>query len=211
MPFHVFRRQQMDACRRQKISMRHPYMCLLLLLVYGVVFETTTFASTQHGSKQQHLPESITTSKQQTIQTVLRASNLEILPKATPIDIVFQKTVATTNNDNDDRTYRGGLNDLGQEGYRPDPMALRNNPPEFGLTSKALQDVCKIRDSDYSMIHEKVSIDASILSRTTTTTVSSSSEQQQQQHDKNPKILCVVQTSGHRHWDRIPALRRTWG
>jgi hypothetical protein len=186
---HTIRRQQVDTCRGQNVSVRHPYVCLLILLVYGVIFETTTFTR-----RSKHSPESLTNKIHSTPQSLIRASNLEIIRKATPLDIVFQNVAQDRTKD----PHRGALDELGQWGYRPDPAALRNNPLDFNLTGNALDEACKIRDSEYKMIHDKVSIDSSILGR-------------KQVSDHHPKIICVVQTSGHRHWDRIPALRRTWG
>ncbi|CAB9508613.1 acetylgalactosamine 3-beta-galactosyltransferase 1 [Seminavis robusta] len=171
--------------RSQNLSYRHPYFFLVILLVYGIVFESTLIIS----------PSATTTTKQQQTQLssknkpLLRPSNVEILQKSQPVDMVFVQRSASA-------TDGIARDDQGQDGYVPDVTALRQNPPGFNLTGGELKDACQIRDSDYKMIHEKVAVDAS-------------KKQTKQQAEQ--KILCVVQTSGHRHYDRIPALRRTWG
>ena len=141
--------------------------------------------------------ENILHKSQKDVLLNLRDSNVEILKKSSSIDISYKERT-------EDPTKRGGQDVNFDWGYVPDEKELRNNPPSFNLTGDDLLDACRIRDNDYKMIHEKVSIDPTM-------------KETQDKRDKgtdnsdHPNILCVVQTSGHRHAERIPVLRRTWG
>lgn len=169
------------------VSRYLPFAVLVGLALYVIFFISTSSSSSSVINYQ------IFSSTQQsyskgTVPAGLRSSNEEIVQKASMVDITYKDVTRGKQKD----PHRGAQDQHGNWGYVADEKSLRQNPPQFNLTGGILRDACNIRDSEFKMIDEKVAIDPNLKK-------------------KSAKILCIVQTSGHRHADRVPALRRTWG
>jgi len=161
------------------------YVLMALIVLYGLYFNHTTSSTTslavveEHQPKRTHMP-----------------SNKEILRKLKPVDITYLDVTGGPDIQKREYHHRGAQDEHGQYGYKPKLQALRLDPPSLNLTSDALVKACNIRDEEYNMIHEKITI-----------------YQPEKEGDKKQqyetKLLCVLQTVGHRH-DRMTALRQTW-
>lgn len=171
-------------CANRNIAARYvPYIGLMILMLYGfITTQPKASTATQISVKKSRDGE---TASGQEYPLQVRESNLEIIKKSVPVEI----------------SYKAAAGDRKED--PPDETELRRNPPEYNLTGDALLDACRIRDSDYKMIHDKVSIDPTMRARI--------QEEREKGNSMHLRILCVVQTSGHRHAERIPVLRQTWG
>jgi hypothetical protein len=92
---------------------------------------------------------------------------LEIVQKATPIDIAYVDV-------------RGSRDENGKYGYVHDETALRLHPEKFDVKEKDLREMCLKRDDNYKMLHEKVFVDLE------------HNEHVQSSKKRRPKIMCIV-------------------
>lgn len=124
----------------------------------------------------------------------LRPTNLEIVQKATPIDISY----VPVHGGHKEHPHMGAKDEDGNWGYVHDEKALRLNPPPLTWPNGYEEQACSMRDNNYRMLTERVVIDR---------------EYDLKMNDlggKRDKIFCLVYTieSGH---PRIPNIRETWG
>ncbi|CAB9512897.1 acetylgalactosamine 3-beta-galactosyltransferase 1 [Seminavis robusta] len=114
-----------------------------------------------------------------------------------PVDIEY----LDVRDGNRNHPHRGAKDEQGEWGYRHDPTALRNHPPSSFtplLNESFLTQACALRDSNYQMIEEQVSV-IPVASPTDNL------------HRTPVRLLCIVYTTESSHVDKIPALRNTWG
>jgi len=131
---------------------------------------------------------------------LLRPNNVDIVQKATALDLSYVDVTRGPEHD----LHRGVTDEAGSYhgGYVLDEQALRRNPPALNWTGDRIADACKLRDSEYTMIDKKISI----------VDVNRAAKKNEAQPSRPPqRILCVVQTSLHRHQEKIPVIRETWG
>jgi hypothetical protein len=124
----------------------------------------------------------------------LRQENLEIVQKATPVDITF----IPMDGGHTDHPHMGAKDEEGNWGYVHDEKALRNNPPPFTLDEDYEREACSLRDNNFKMMTQRVAVDT---------------EYERKQNEagvKRDKIFCLVYTTESGH-SRIPNIRETWG
>jgi len=127
--------------------------------------------------------------KEKKLDPPLDPERLALLQKSKPVDIAYVNIT-----DRSDHPHKGAKDADGNWGYVHDPTALRKNPPPF--TFPDLESACALRDNDYKMMTEQVSV------------------VDVKAHDavrrRRDKIFCLVYTIAESH-DRIPYIRETWG
>ena len=125
----------------------------------------------------------------------LRAENLEIVQKATPVDISF----VDISGGSKDHPHMGAKDENGNWGYIHDETALHKNPPDLTWKEGAERKACVMRDNNFRMMNERVIVDMEY-----------DKKMEESVGEKRDKIFCLVYTieSGHH---KIPLIRETWG
>ena len=122
----------------------------------------------------------------------LAPNRLEIIRKATPIDIAYEDVA----NGHKDHPHKGALKDNGEYGYIHDETYFVRNPPKFDYPN--MKQGCAKRDGHYRMLTEKVHLDFEGY------------EAEEKAGKKHVKIMCMIYSSSLGH-DRIPNVLQTWG
>lgn len=124
----------------------------------------------------------------------LRKENLEIVQKATPMDISF----VPIDGGHKEHPHMGAKDENGNWGYIHDETAIRRNPPSFSWNEQEEQAACSLKDDDWKMMTQRVVVDMEY------------DRKQNEAGVKRDKIFCLVYTieSGH---PRIPGILETWG
>jgi hypothetical protein len=124
----------------------------------------------------------------------LRHTNLEIVQKATAVDISY----LAVHGGHKDHPHMGAKDEEGNWGYVHDEKALSRDPPPFSWPDGYEQEACSLRDNNFRMLTERVVVDTEYDKKMTDSGV------------KRDKIFCLIYTieSGH---PRIPFIRETWG
>lgn len=117
---------------------------------------------------------------------------LEIVQKATPVDISF----VDVSRGHKDHPHKGARDEHGNWGYVHDETALHRDPDPFDLPNDELRAHCEKRDNNWRMLNYKVFVDM---------------EYDESMSGKpRDKIFCLVYTTEAGH-PRVPRIRRTWG
>lgn len=120
--------------------------------------------------------------------TTLSEDKLEILDKATAIDITYVDA-------HTDVSHYVALDENGNEGYLHDPTALHLENPSFEPSNGACRNK---RDANYRMLTEKVFVDMK------------KHKLVEETKKDRVKLFCTVYTIEKNH-NRVPMIRETWG
>jgi hypothetical protein len=124
----------------------------------------------------------------------LCASCLEIVQKATPVDITF----VDVSGGHAKHPHKGARDANGNFGYVHDETALHKHPEPFNFEGEDLSRECAKRDNNYKMLNEKVFVDLK------------ADEEAEKSGKKRDKIFCLAYTISPAH-PKIPLIRETWG
>jgi len=125
----------------------------------------------------------------------LRPTNLKIIQQATPMEISY----LAVDGGHKDHPHLGAKDEEGNRDYVHDEKALHKNPPPFTWSSaQEEQEACSLRDDDFRMLTERVSVDTEY------------DKKMKDSGAKRDKIFCLVYTIEKGH-PSIPNIRQTWG